>query len=239
MTPHAVVDVAGAGTRSRPNPREAPVLLSCQGMRVSIDSTVLVDDIWFDIRAGEAYGLLGQEGAGKSIILAAVCGLLPTDAGVVMLNGHRLDSPLPVRTDLVGHTMQEAVVLPSASVLENLGFWARVYGSEQVAELMSVTGLLEHADEAMDRCSPGVRRALSLAVALLPEPRLLVVDELTGGVDREESEWLLGIVRRLRERGMSVLYAGRLGDDLRSVCDRVGLLDRGRLRAEGVNRPAA
>lgn len=237
MTPHAVVDAAGAGATSRPERSRAPVVLSCQGMRVSVEGAVLVDDVWFDVRAGEAYGLLGPAGSGKSTILAAACGLFPTDGGVVLVDGHRVDSP--ARSDLVGHTLQDAVVLPSASVLDNLRFWARVHGSEQVAEVVSVTGLLEHADTAVDRCPAGVRRALGLAVALLPDPRLLVVDELTGGLDRPDAEWLLGIVRRVREQGMSVLYAGRQPDDVRSVCDRVGVLDRGRLTGGGTRRPAA
>jgi ABC-2 type transport system ATP-binding protein len=84
-----------------------------------------------------------------------------------------------------------------------------------------------------------VRRGIGLAAALLSEPRLLVLDGLTGGLERPDAEWLLGTVRRVRERGTSVLYAGRLADDVRSVCDRVGLLDCGRLTAEHANAPAA
>lgn len=240
MTPHAVVDVAGTATRSRPDPREAAVLLSCQGMRVSVDGTVLVDDVWFEVRAGETFGLLGAEGAGKSTVLLAVCGLLPTDAGMVLLDGHRLDSVMsPVRTGLVGHTMQEAAVLPSATVLENLEFWARIHGSDLAGEVLSVTGLLDHADTPVDRAPAGVRRALGLAVALLADPRLLVVDELTAGLDRATAEWLLGIVRRVGQQGRSVLYAGRDAEETRSVCDRVGVIDHGRLSAGGAHRPAA
>ncbi|GAB3439577.1 ATP-binding cassette domain-containing protein [Actinophytocola sediminis] len=240
MTPHAVVDAAEAGSRSRSDSPASAILLSCQGMRVSVDGTVLVDDVWFDIRAGEVYGLLGAEGAGKSTVLLAVCGLLPTDAGMVLLDGHRLDSMMSTgRTALVGHTMQEAAVLPADSVLANLRFWARVYGSDRVAEVMSVTSLHEHAETAMDQVSPGVRRALGIAVALLPAPRLIVLDEPTRGMDRADAERLLGIVGRIREQGTSVLCSGRRPDDVRSVCDRVGVLDHGRLTAGGAHRPAA
>ncbi|OLF06613.1 hypothetical protein BLA60_30535 [Actinophytocola xinjiangensis] len=240
MTPHAVVDVAATAARSRPDPRETAVLLSCQGMRVSVDGTVLVDDVWFEVRAGEIFGLTGAEGSGKSTVLHAVCGLLPTDAGMVLLDGHRLDSVMsPVRTGLVGHTLQEAAVLPCATVLENLEFWARIHGSELAGEALAVTGLIDNADAPVDRAPLGVRRALGLAVALLADPRLLVVDELTAGVDRPDAERLLGIVRRIGAQGRSVLYAGRAAEDVRAVCDRVGVLDHGRLAAGGARRPAA
>jgi ABC-2 type transport system ATP-binding protein len=197
----------------------------------------MVDNVWFDVRAGEAYGLVGAHGAGKSTVLLAVCGLLRVDAGVLLLDGQRLDAP--ARAELVGHAMQDAVILPSATVLENLRFWARVLGHDRVEEVVSAAGLDEYVDADVDRCPAGVRRAMGLAVALLPEPRLLVLDELTGGLGRRDAEWLLATVRSLREHGMSVLYAGCLADDVRSVCDRVGVLDRGRLSTDRTGVPAA
>lgn len=237
MAARAAVHVAGAGTRSRDALHDSAIVLSCQGLRAGAGGTAPVDDVWFDVRAGEVYGLTGAEGAGKSTVLLAVCGLLRIDAGVVLLDGQRLDAR--ARATLVGHAMQDAVVLPSATVLENLRFWARVLGRERVAEVGSAAGLSEHVDVAADRCPAGVRRAIGLAVALLPEPRLLVLDELTGGLDRPDAEWILGAVRRLREHGISVLYASCRADDVRSVCDRVGVLDRGRLTADRADVPAA
>jgi ABC-2 type transport system ATP-binding protein len=223
--------------RSREGLRDSRIVLSCQGLRAGADSTAMVDDVWFDVRAGEAYGLIGDEGAGKSTILLAVCGLLPVDGGVLLLDGHRLDAQ--ARAERVGHAMQEVVMLPSATVLENLRFWARVLGHERVAEVVSAAGLGEYADADVDSCPAGVRRAMGVAVALLSAPRLLVLDELTGGLDRRDAEWLLGTVRRVREHGTAVLYAGCRADDVRSVCDRVGVLDRGHLTADRTDLPAA
>lgn len=217
--------------RSRDTLRDSGIVLSCQGLRAGAGGTALVDDVWFDVRAGEAYGLIGPEGAGKTTILLAVCGLLNVDAGTVSVDGR------------VAHAVRDAAILPSATVLENLRFWARVHGRDRVAAAVSAavsaTGLDEYAEVAADRCPAGVRRAIGLAAALLSEPRLLVLDGLTGGLDRPDAEWLLDTVRRLRENGTAVLYAGRLADDVRSVCDRVGLLDHGRLTAEHANAPAA
>lgn len=224
MTGHTAVH---AGTRSRDILRDSGIVLSCQGLRAGAGGTALVDDVWFDVRAGEAYGLIGPEGSGKTTILLAVCGLLRVDAGTVLLDGR------------VAHAVRDAAILPSATVADNLRFWARVHGQDRVAEVVSATGLDEYADVAADRCPAGVRRGIGLAAALLSGPRLLVLDGLTGGLDRPDAEWLLGTVRRLREHGTSVLYAGRLADDVRSVCDRVGLLDHGRLTAEHANAPAA
>lgn len=207
--------------------RDSGIVLSCQGLRAGAGGTALVDDVWFDVRAGEAYGLVGPEGSGKTTIVLAVCGLLRVDAGTVRLDGS------------AAHAVRDAAVLPSATVVDNLRFWARVHGQDRVAEVVSATGLDEYADVPADRCPAGVRRGIGLAAALLSQPRLLVLDGLTGGLDRSDADWLLAAVRRLREDGTSVLYAGRLADDVRSVCDRVGLLDRGRLTAEHANAPAA
>lgn len=212
-------------------------VLSCQGLRAGAGGTAVIDDVWFDVRAGEAYGVIGAEGTGKSTVLHAVCGLLNVEAGSVLVDGERLDAA--ARPELVGFAMRDAVILPSATVAENLRFWARVLGSERLADVVSATGLDEYADVAADRCPAGVRRAMGLAVALLPEPRVLVLDELTGGLDRQQADWLLDTVRRLRENGTTVLYAGGRADDVRSVCDRVGVLDRGRLTADRADVPAA
>jgi ABC-2 type transport system ATP-binding protein len=236
MTAHPAVHGAGTGIRSRQGVRDAGIVLSCQGLRAGADSDVMVDNVWFDVRAGEAYGLIGDEGTGKSTVLLAVCGLLRVDAGVLLLDGQRVAAP--ALAERVGHAMQDAVILPSATVLENLRFWARVLGHGRVAEVVAATGLAEYADVDVDRCPAGVRRAMGLAVPLLSAPRLLVLDELTGGLDRHDAEWLLATVRGLRDRGTSVLYAGCLADDVRSVCDRVGVLDRGHL-TERTGVPAA
>jgi ABC-2 type transport system ATP-binding protein len=212
-------------------------VLSCRGLRAGGSGTAPVDDVWFDVPAGEAYGLIGPEGAGKSTVLLAVCGLLHIDAGVVLLDGHRLDGP--ARAELVAHAMRDAVILPSATVIENLRFWARVHGCDRVAEVVSAARLGAYADVAADRCPAGVRRAIGVAAALLPGPRLLVLDEPACGLDRPDAEWLLGTVRRLREHGTAVLYAARRADDVRAVCDRLGVLDRGRLTADRADVPAA
>jgi ABC-type multidrug transport system ATPase subunit len=237
MTGHATVRVAEVGTRSRDALRDPEAVLSCQGLCAGAGGTARVDDVWFDVRPGEAYGLIGPAGAGKSTVLLAVCGLLHVDAGVVLLDGDRLDAP--ARAEVVAHAMQDAVILPSATVLENLRFWARVHGSDRVADVVSAAGLDEYADVAADRCPAGVRRAIGLAAALLPAPRLLVLDEPTAGLDRPDAEWLLVAVRRLREHGTTVLYAGSRAADVRSVCDRLGVLDRGRLTADRADVPAA
>ncbi|MCT2581960.1 ATP-binding cassette domain-containing protein [Actinophytocola gossypii] len=233
MTVPAVADRLGRTGRPR-------IVLSCQGLRVTAGRTVLVDDLCFDVRAGEIYGLVGAEGAGKSTVLRAVSGLVSADAGTVVLGGHRLDRlDVSARTRLVGHAVGDAVILPSATVIENLSFWARVLGRDRVGHVVPAVRLGEYADVAVDRCSAAVRRALGLAVALLPDPPLLVLDEPAGGLDRADTDWLHATVRRLREYGTAVLYAGRRADDVLSVCDRIGVLDHGRLVGDRADLPAA
>ncbi|MGQ0778157.1 MAG: ABC transporter ATP-binding protein [Pseudonocardiales bacterium] len=230
-------------------------VLSCRGLRKSFDEHVVVDDVWFDVQAGEAYGLVGLAGSGKTTTVRMACGLLGADGGTVALHGRPIDSiDLQSLKESVGYVAQSVVALLSGTVAETLRFWARLLGlsrqqcGERIAETLALVGLESHSGDRVDRCSSGVLRELSLAVALLHRPRLLVLDEPTMDIDPQSRERLLSTLGRLRNEGTAVLYASRNADEVRRLCDRVGTMDRGRLitedrfgedRFSGVPLPAA
>jgi ABC-type multidrug transport system ATPase subunit len=220
--------------------------LSCQGLCLRLGGRAVLDDVWFDVRPGEIYGVAGPPGSGKSTLLLAAGGLLSADAGTVLVHGSRIDQlSVPARTALVGYLAQDVAVLPGATVLETLRFWARtlprpsLVDRERIAEVLSLTGLAEHAQAAADRCPAPLRRSLSLATALLPGPRVVVLDQFLDGVGGADADRLLATVRRARDTGVAMLYAAGTTDDARAVCDRIGVLDRGRLRGERAGLTAA
>jgi len=218
--------------------RTAPAVLSCRGLRHGFDGHVVVDDVSFDVRAGEVYGLVGPAGSGKSTTVRLVCGLLEPDDGGVLLGGRpmaHLD-----RADLrrsVGYVAQSVVTLPSVTVAETAALRARFLGltraecADRTAEALAAVGLARWAEHRVDRCSGGVLRELSLAVTLLARPRLLVLDEPGAGIDQASRDRLIDTLGRLCDGGTAVLYATRHVDEADRLGARVGVL--------GADRPVA
>jgi ABC-type multidrug transport system ATPase subunit len=196
--------------------------------------------ISLEIRAREAYGLTGGPGAGKTTVVRAVCGLLAPTSGMVLLRGRPIGALDPETLGRsIGYVRHSVATVPSATVAETLRFWGRLAGLPRMAagdrtvEVLDRLGLTARAEQRFDGCPVGVQRELSLAVALLHRPALLVLDEPTRGVDPRTRDRLLATLRALRDEGTALLYASRSLDEVRTVCDQVGLLGNGRLSWQG------
>lgn len=215
----------------------ARTVLSCVGLRYGPGEHPLIDALSFTVFSGEAYGLIGGvHGAVKTTLVRLVCGLLPPDRGRVLVEGRPIHGDL---TRPVGYVPQNSAAFPSLTVAETVRLWARLAAvppeerRERTQDALVAAGLESHRDVRVDRCSEGVLRELSLAVALLHRPRLLVLDEPTQGIDPQSRTRLLATLGRLRDKGTSLLYLGRDLDEVERLCDRVGVLRYGRLIAEG------
>ncbi len=199
-----------------------------------------MDLVGLHVDAGQIYGLLGPNGAGKTTTIKMVCGLLDPDEGTVAVAGRDIRD-LAVRA-LIGYVPQEVALYPDLTARENLAFLGRLYRlrgrvlGERVDEVLEVTGLSDRARERVEAFSGGMRRRLNIAAGLLHHPRLLVLDEPTVGVDPQSRHAILERVRSLGAGGMAVLYTTHYMEEADRVCDRVGILDHGRLIAEGTKR---
>jgi ABC-2 type transport system ATP-binding protein len=213
------------------------IVLECQGLRKRFGARVAVDDLSLIVRPGEAYGLLGPNGAGKTTTISMVCGLLGPDEGAVRIAGR------PVTTHAakaaIGYVPQEVALYPALSARENLRYFGRLYGvrgaelTERVHIALEAVGLTERSDERVEHYSGGMKRRANIAAALLHHPSLLVLDEPTVGVDPQSRVAIFEIVERMKDDGLAVLYASHYMEEVERLCDRVGILDRGRLIAEG------
>jgi ABC-2 type transport system ATP-binding protein len=218
-----------------------PVLV-CRDLRKRFDDLVAVDGVGFEIAAGETYGLLGPNGAGKTTTISMVCGLLERDAGEVVVDGRSLTTTSVEAKAAIGYVPQDVAVYPDLTARENLRFFARLYGLEGDAvgartdEVLDVVGLRERADDRANQYSGGMKRRLNIAVGLLHRPRLLVLDEPTVGVDPQSRNAILESVEQLGREGMAVLYTTHYMEEAERLCDRVGIIDLGRIRAEGTRR---
>ena len=198
-----------------------------------------MDNVSFAVHAGELYGLLGPNGAGKTTTLSIIAGLLRPDAGEVTVDGVRLrDDPQRVRRYL-GVVPQELAIYEELSARENLEFWGRLAGLSareariRAAELLEALALADRAREPVKTFSGGMKRRVNLGCALLHRPRLLLLDEPTVGIDPQARASLLGFVRGLQRDGTAILYTTHYLEEAETLCQRIGILDHGRLLAEG------
>ncbi|MET8762962.1 ABC transporter ATP-binding protein [Lentzea sp. NPDC004782] len=213
-------------------------VLSCSGLRKRFDDVLAVDDVSFTIAEGETYGLLGPNGAGKTTTISMITGVLERDAGEVVVDGIAMSTHAIAAKRLVGYVPQELALYPDLTGRENLRFFANLYGAarERVDHVLDVVGLAERADDLGREYSGGMKRRLNVAIGLLHEPRLLVLDEPTAGVDPQSRNQILENVRALAAQGMAILYTTHYMEEAERLCDRVGVIDSGRLIAEGTRR---
>jgi ABC-2 type transport system ATP-binding protein len=221
---------------------DAGPVLWCKDLRKRFKGRLAVDGVGFEVAPGETYGLLGPNGAGKTTTISMICGLLARDGGEVTVAGASLDrDPAQVKA-AIGYVPQDVALYPDLSGLENLRFWGRMYGlagrelGERVEATLEVVGLAERSGDRVDGYSGGMRRRLNIAAGLLHRPRLLVLDEPTAGVDPQSRNAILAQVEALGGEGVAVLYTTHYMEEAERLCDRVGIIDQGRLVAEGTRR---
>ena len=219
----------------------APVL-ECRDLRKAFGDLVAVNGVGFQIAAGETYGLLGPNGAGKTTTISMVAGLLERDGGEVLVEGAPLTTTTVKVKSAIGYVPQDLAIYPDLSGRENLRFFARLYGlagddlASRVNEVLGIVGLADRAGDPAKEYSGGMKRRLNIGIGLLHRPRLLILDEPTVGVDPQSRNAILESVDQLSSEGMAVLYTTHYMEEAERLCDRVGVIDLGELKAEGTRR---
>ncbi|MFD1149155.1 ABC transporter ATP-binding protein [Saccharothrix hoggarensis] len=224
---------------SLPRTSTAPPALQCAGLRKRYGDKTAVDGVGFHIDAGEAYGLLGPNGAGKTTTISMLVGLLRPDEGSVRVGDADLSDDPAVAKSRIGYVPQEIALYPELTALENLRFFGRLHGiprralAGRIDEVLEMVGLRDRAKDRVETYSGGMKRRCNIAVALLHEPSLLILDEPTVGVDPQSRVAILDGVEALVAGGMSLLYTSHYMEEVERVCTRVGIIDHGSLVAEG------
>ena len=222
-------------------PDEAP-LLKYDDLRERYGERTAVDGISFIIARGETYGLLGPNGAGKTTTISMVCGLLERDGGAVSVAGLPMEVSATSAKSHIGYVPQDLAIYPDLTARENLRFFGRLQQlrgkvlDARVATVLELTGLADRANDRTSEVSGGMKRRLNVGIGLLHEPSLLVLDEPTVGVDPQSRNAILEAVAELGEGGMSILYTTHYMEEAERLCDRIGILDEGRILAEGTRR---
>ncbi len=216
---------------------EGPILVVRQLVK-RFGVRTAVDGVSFEVRAGEAVGLLGPNGAGKTTTLSMVSGLLAADSGEVRLAGRPIEGDTDPRKRLLGLVPQELALYEPISAWDNLAFFGALQGLRGAAladascSALELVGLADRARDLVKTFSGGMKRRLNLAVALLHDPQLLLLDEPTVGVDPQSRNALFDNIEALRRRGKTILYTTHYMEEVERLCDRVIIMDHGKVIAD-------
>jgi ABC-2 type transport system ATP-binding protein len=213
-------------------------LLSLRDVTINHGPRVVVQGLSLAVEAGEVFGLLGPNGCGKSTTLSAVMGLLPF-AGEIRVAGRTMAADSKAFRRLVGIVPQDLALYEELTVTQNLDFFARLYGlgraerRRRLADVLDFVQLGDRAGCVARTLSGGMQRRLNLACALLHEPRVLLLDEPTVGLDVPARDAIFASLRRLAEEGRALMFTTHYLQEAAGLCDRLGVMDAGRLVASG------
>ncbi len=214
-------------------------MIKVEHLGKSFGSLKAVDDVSFEVRDGEIFGLLGPNGAGKTTTINMICGVLRPDGGRVRVSDRDIwIEPREVKQEL-GVVPQEIVVYEELTARDNLNFWGSLYGvrgrelKNRVDETLSRMGLAERAGDKVKQFSGGMKRRLNLCMGLLHRPKFLLLDEPTVGIDPQARLNILEVIREVASAGTTVLYTTHYMDEAEELCDRIAIIDHGRILTEG------
>jgi lipooligosaccharide transport system ATP-binding protein len=219
-----------------------PAVVEARGLRKDYGELKAVDGIDFTIEQGECFGFLGPNGAGKSTTMRMIfCASPITSGGLKVLGLDVTKEPREIKRQ-IGVAPQENNLDPDFTVKRNLLVYARYFGidkqtaARRAEDLLGFMQLTEKAEEPVDDLSGGMKRRLIIARALLNEPRILILDEPTTGLDPQARHLIWERVRELKARGVTVIITTHYMDEAERLCDRLVIMDKGQIMVEGKPR---
>jgi ABC-2 type transport system ATP-binding protein len=214
-------------------------MIEVEQLRKSYGELIAVDDVSFSAHPGEIFGLLGPNGAGKTTTLGCISGLLTPSAGHVKVMGHDVVREGTAARANLGVVPQEIALYEDLSARENLDYWGGAQGMrnpklrERIQQVLDLTGLQDRAREPVKQFSGGMKRRLNFACGILHSPKVLLLDEPTVGVDPQSRVRLLDLVRAQAQAGTCVLYTTHYMEEAEALCDRLAIVDHGKIIAAG------
>ncbi|HEY4535496.1 MAG TPA: ABC transporter ATP-binding protein [Enteractinococcus sp.] len=204
-------------------------IISVKELRKTFGSNVAVDNVTFTVETGEVFGLLGPNGAGKTTTVECLSGMLEADSGKLSVLGRQPYRGGSAFRSQVGYQMQSSTLPAKIRVAEALHLFASFYPrSASVPELLDTVGLAHRRKTAFQELSGGECQRLSIALALVGNPRIAILDELTTGLDPQGRRDIWGLVERIRDSGITVVLVSHFLDEVERLCDRLAIIAMGR-----------
>ncbi|MDP4089792.1 MAG: ABC transporter ATP-binding protein [Bacillota bacterium] len=214
-------------------------IVSIENLTKRFKAVTAVDKLNLTIFEGEIYALLGPNGAGKSTTINIISGLTTKDEGNIEIFNKDMNRDSNEIKKHIGIVPQELAIYEDLTAYENVSFFASLYGlrgavlKNNIMEALGFVGLIEKAREFPRQFSGGMKRRLNIACAIAHMPRLIIMDEPTVGIDPQSRNHILSSVKRLNSMGCTVIYTSHYMEEVEEICSRVGIIDHGRLIAEG------
>jgi ABC-2 type transport system ATP-binding protein len=215
----------------------ADSMIDIMNLEKRFGDTEAVRGVSFTVEQGEFFGLLGPNGAGKTTTVGMLCGLIEPTSGSIAVGGMEMRRQPGAVKKRLGFVPQDLAFYPTLTARDNLAFFGRLYGlwggrlNRRIDAVLKLVQLAERADEAVKVFSNGMKRRLNIAIGLLHEPAVLVLDEPTVGVDAQSRNAILENLDALSHSGMTVIYTTHYMEEAQRLCRRVAIMDRGLLIA--------
>ena len=213
--------------------------LRVDGLVKRYGQVTAIDGITLELRPGECLGLLGPNGAGKSTLIRSIVGRVIPDAGAISIFGARADSS--AARNALGWIPQELALYPRLTCHENLQSFGRYHGlsgsvlQQAVTRCLAWATLTDRAGELVKNLSGGMKRRLNMGAGLIHHPKLVLMDEPTVGVDPQSRNHIFEMIEKLHAEGMSLIYTTHYMEEAERLCDRIAIIDHGKIIALGTN----
>ena len=213
--------------------------IQVKGLRKNFGKLEAVRGVSFAVQSGEIFSLLGPNGAGKSTTISMLSGLLEPTAGDAEIGAYSVkDAPAAAKAAL-GVVPQDIALYPDLTAFENLMFWGKMYGlrgselRRRVAEILEMIGLTDRKKDRIGTFSGGMKRRVNIGAALLHQPKVVIMDEPTVGIDPQSRRHILDSVKALNRQGMTVLYTIHYMEEAEELSDHIAIMDHGEIIASG------
>lgn len=213
-------------------------MLTISNLTKSFGDHVAVDGISLSIAKGMFYGLLGPNGAGKTTTIQMISSILPPNSGKISVDGLGVYEHASVKMHM-GIVPQEIALYDELTALENLIFWGNLYavhgrtGKDRAAFLLDWVGLADRRHDIVKNYSGGMKRRVNIAAALMHDPGLIIMDEPTVGIDPQSRNKIYELLDELHHQGKTILYTTHYMEEAERMCDKIGIIDKGKIIAEG------
>jgi len=215
------------------------IIVKIDGLTKKYGDIIAVDNISLEIQEGEILGLLGPNGAGKSTTINMITGLVSMDKGKILVMGRDIKKDANEIKKNIGIVPQDIAIYEDLTSLENVMFFASLYGlkgkelKRRAEEALEFTGLSDKAKSFPKDFSGGMKRRLNIACAIAHSPKLIIMDEPTVGIDPQSRNHILQSVKVLNSRGTTIIYTSHYMEEVEEVCTRIAIMDHGKVIAEG------
>lgn len=213
--------------------------MNAENLVKKYDKLTAVDGVSFHIDEGQIFGFLGPNGAGKSTTISMLSTYLEPTSGDAVIDGFSITRQTAKVKSIIGVVPQEIALYPTLTAIQNLKFYGKMYGmggeelDQRCHELLDLVELWERRDSRVENFSGGMKRRINMAAGLLHQPRFLLLDEPTVGVDPQSREHIFDTIFKIRDAGTTILYTSHYMEEVELLCDYIAIMDKGKLVAGG------